>query len=319
MRKALTALCLTLMLTIPARAEENGANGNNDLPIGMRPLFAVNEFFDTRLPGTLEKYDLTLEYRPRFSDLIRREFVRFPLVLRYGLTEDFEIGVLTTPVVPHPFKSGDGRKWGPGEAGVLARMNITPVFGLWDWATVEITLRQPLGRPPVELIDGYTRIRPSLAVSRAAIDPETTVLFANISYDYAVGHWGRAKPDRELFTRQNIAEAGPGVLFKPTELGYFAEYRLRHTDEPDEDRWAHVYRVGIVWEVPRHRSERVRLPGYWQVEAGYRLTDEQRRSINHALTLRLRWRGDLKAVFRGERDTTTPREDNNDLNQFLPR
>ncbi len=318
MRSTLTLLCLTLAITALVQAEENG-DDNNDRLFAIRPIYAVNEFFDTRLPGTLDKFDLTLEYRPRFSDFIRREFIRFPLLLRYGVTEDFEVGVLTTPYLPHPLKSGDERGWGPGEIGILARTNITPVFALWDWATVEVTFRQPLGRPPVDLIDGYTRLRPSLAVSRAVIDPETTILFANVSYDYAVGHWGRAEPDPELVTRQNIAEAGPGVLFKPTELGYFAEYRLRHIDEPEEDRWAHVYRVGIVWEVPRFRSARVRLPGYWQVEAGYRLTDEQRRSVDHALTLRLRWRGDLKAVFRGERGTTTPRENNNDLNQFVPR
>lgn len=317
--KTFIRLILFGSLCAAAAGDEAEPRNGNDLHMAVRPIYAVTEFFDTRLPGTLDKFDLTLEYRPRFSDFIRREFIRFPLVLRYGLTEDLEIGALTTPVVPHPFKSGEGRKWGPGEFGILARTNITPVLGLWDWATIEVTIRQPLGRPPVELIDGHTRVQPVLAVSRAVIDPETTILFANVSYDYALGHWGRSKPDPAKITRQDIAEAGPGVLFKPNELGYFVEYRLRHTDEPEENRWAHVYRIGLVWEVPRHRSERVRLPGHWQVEAGYRLTDEQSRSLSHALTLRVRWRGDLKAFFRGEPAQAAVEEEENNLNQFLPR
>ncbi len=313
----ISCACLILYAS-PITAQEESSDENETL-FSYRPILAINEFFDTQLPGTLDKFNLSLEFRPRFSDLIRREFIRFPFVLRYGATDRIEIGALLTPIAPNPFRAGSDRRWSPGEAGALIRMDFDPILRIWDHATLEVVLRQPLGRPPAKLIDGYTRLQPVLSVSRTAFIPEL-VAFANLSYDYALGSWGRAKPSPDHAIRQNVMSIGPGLLYKPDELGYFIAYRLKHIDEPQEFRWAHVYHIGVVWEIPLARSRSWKLPGHWQVEAGYRLTDEQQRSIAHAITLRVRWRGDLKALFKREPMAVPEhRSGNNGVHQFIPR
>lgn len=263
------------------------------------PLYGAIEFFDTTLPGTLAPYDLSLEFRPRLGDVPRRGFIRYPFTLRYGYAEGLEIGARFTPVSPNPFRSKEQeRKWSLGEIAPFIRVDIpSPWLRIWDDATFEFRFRQPLGRPPEHLIDGYTRIMPILTFSRTIVDDPHTLLYLSLKYDYAVGAWGRAKPDPERVVRQDVFEITPGVLYKPDQLGYFFQYTLRHIIEPKEDRYAHVYHAGVVWDVPKDYSTNLRLPGKWQVEAGYELTDEQRRSINHAITVRVRWRGDLKSLL----------------------
>ena len=290
---------------VSLKAETEGRNDQEStfrealIESAMVPIWGAVEFFDTTLPGTLAPYDLSLEFRPRLGDLPRRGFIRYPFTLRYGYAEGLEIGSRFTPVSPNPFRSREEeRKWSLGEIAPFVRVDIpSPWLRIWDQATLEFRLRQPLGRPPERLIDGHTRIEPILTFSRTIVDDPHTILYLSLKYDYAVGAWGRSKPDPDRVLRQDIFEISPGVLYKPEQLGYFFQYTLRHTDEPTEYRIAHVYHAGVVWDVPPEQSQSLRLPGRWQVEAGYELTDEQRRSVNHSITVRIRWRGDLKALL----------------------
>jgi hypothetical protein len=63
----------------------------------------MTEFFDTMLPGVLEQNNITLHVRPKFSDLRRSEYMRFPMELRYGLTDHWELQGGIVPFTPNPF------------------------------------------------------------------------------------------------------------------------------------------------------------------------------------------------------------------------
>src|SRR4030095_6081371 len=48
----------------------------------------MTEFFDTNLPGVLQEHNMTLHVKPKFSDLRKYEYWRFPLQLRHRLTDN---------------------------------------------------------------------------------------------------------------------------------------------------------------------------------------------------------------------------------------
>ena len=106
----------------------------------------------------------------------------------------------------------------------------------------------------------------------------------------------RAAPPPEVI-RRNIIEVSPGLLFKPSELGYFAEYHWRHLAEENDSRLAHEIQFGTVWDVPLVRSAAWRLPGKWQLELAYKVGHEEGRGNDQGVSARVNWRTTLREVF----------------------
>lgn len=256
----------------------------------------MTEFFDTTLPGVLGEHNMTLHVTPKFSDMRDNEFVRLPLEVRYGLSEKWELLGGIVPFAPNPINPGRDHRWGPGEAKLGARYDLDGLFKFFDDTTVGLETRVPIGKPPVELNDHYTHVKPFVSVARRLrIWPDTT-LYGNVSYDRSVDLTDRGPPPPGVI-RRNIIEVAPGLLFKPSELGYFSEYRWRHITEPGEWHLAHEIHFGAIWDVPLARTERWRLPGKWQLELGYKIDFEEGRDTNHGIAARVNWRTTLREVL----------------------
>jgi hypothetical protein len=258
-------------------------------------LLRMNEFFDTTLPGTLKKYNIVMEYTPKFVDFRDHEYIRFPVEIRYGVREHWELYGGLTPFIPNPFNSGIDHRWGPGFARLGVRHDVGGFFGLYDQVTVGLETRAPLGQPPLFLIDRYSHIRPFIAAARKLPWPNTTFL-TSYSYDRAMDTPGRGTPPAEL-PRVHILEIAPSLLYKPGEFGGFAEYTYRHFQEELKSHLGHEYKVGSVWDVPLVRSQAWRLPGKWQVELAYRITDEQGVGRSRGIAMSLRWRTTLREML----------------------
>lgn len=258
----------------------------------------MTEFFDTRLPGVLEERNMTLHFKPKFGDLRDSEFMRFPVELRYGYTNQLELFGGLVPFVPSPFNSGRDHRWGPGEAKFGFRYDTGQgkLFGFWDKSTIGLENRAPLGKPPTELNDHYTHVKPFVAASRDLLMWPDTTLYANFSYDRSV-HLTRRGTPPPWVTRRHIIEVAPGLLYRPTEVGYFAEYRWQHIDEPTEWRLRHEVRFGTIWDIPLARTEKWNLPGKWQVELAYKVAHEESRDTDHGIAARVNWRTTLREVM----------------------
>lgn len=256
----------------------------------------MTEFFDTMLPGVLEQHNMTLHFTPKFSDLRDNEYIRFPLELRYGLTDQWELTGGLTPFTPSPINGGRDHRWGPGEFKLGARYDLDGLLPFFDDTTVGVENRIPLGKPPVELNDHYTHVKPFVSMARnLRIWPQTT-FYLNLSYDRSVELTHREAPPPEVM-RRNIIELNPGLLFKPGELGYFAEYRWRHITEETEWHLAHEVHFGAIWDVPLARTAKWNLPGKWQLELGYKINHEEGRGTDHGIAARVNWRTTLKEVL----------------------
>lgn len=255
----------------------------------------MNEFLDTMLPGVLDEHNMTLHFKPKFSDLRDEEYMRFPLELRYGLRHRWELAAGITPFTPSPFNQGRDHRWGPGEIKLGARHDLGRLFNFFQQTTVGLETRIPWGEPPVELIDHYTHVKPFVSTARTLLRWPSTTFYANLSYDRTVKLTRRDAPPPEV-TRFHVIEVAPGLLFRPSEFAYFAEYRFRHIAVEHGSRLAHEIQFGTIWDVPIERTEKFNLPGKWQVELGYKLGHEEGHEHYHGFLARVNWRTAVRAV-----------------------
>jgi hypothetical protein len=256
----------------------------------------MTEFFDTMLPGVLEEHNMTLHFRPKFSDLRDYEYMRFPMELRYGLTDRWELQGGFVPFVPHPFNRGRDHRWGLGEAKLGARYDLGRSLGFFDDTTIGFEARIPLGRPPVEVNDHYTHLKPFVSAARKLRMWPSTTFYANLAYDRSIDLTHRSPPPPEV-VRRNIIEAAPGLLYKPSEFGYFAEYRIRHIREDYGWHLWHQVQFGTIWDIPLARTESWKLPGKWQLEVAYKISHEEGRETDHGISARVNWRTSLREML----------------------
>jgi hypothetical protein len=298
-KKILPSLLGLLVLHVSLSAQE-ADDSNASLFHRVRdPMLDITEFFETTLPGTLKRYNMVLDFSPKFGDLRNREYIRYPLELRYGLSDTTELFGGVTPYSPSPFNSGRDHRWGIGEVRVGIREDTEDGIAFYDRATYGLEVRVPLGNPPIRLIDGYTHVRPFLTASRRLPWPHTK-FFTTFSYDRAVNTPSREKPWSNEFIHQHIAQVAPGILYKPSQYGYFVQYDFRHLDEDIGVRLSHEVRVGMLWDVPRSRSAWLRLPGKWQVEIALKSLKEEGRSIDLGIATRIRVRTTLHEVMQSD-------------------
>ena len=294
----LQSTLLTLFVAVAMTTGGSGApDSNESLTVRVRErMLRMTEFFDTMLPGVLDERNMTLHFRPKFGDLRDSEFMRFPLELRYGYSDQLELSTGLIPFTPNPFNQGRDHRWGVGEARFGARYDVGSAIDFFDDTTFGLETRIPLGHPPVEVNDHYTHIRPSISAARRLRAWPDTTFYANVGYDHTINLTNRDRPPA-IVVRRNIFEVSPGLLYKPSELGYFAEYRFRHFHEPLETRLGHEVQFGTIWDVPLSRSERWNLPGKWQLELAYKVTVEEGRDTDHGIRARVRWRTTLREVL----------------------
>ena len=294
------AFVVLLALAAPALVFSGEAAGS------MREqILRMTDFFDTTLPGTVGKRNMTLHFTPKFSDFRDREYVRYPFEVRYGVGERLDLAGGIMPFGSNPFKSGVDHRWGPGEVKLGLRYDLGAILKFFDATTVGFETRIPIGKPPTPLNDHYTHVKPFVSTAHTLGRWPDTTFYANLSYDRSVelSHRGEPPPD---VMRRNIIAVVPGLLFKPSQFGYFAEYRVRHIAEETDWYPAHEARVGAIWDVPLARSEKWRLPGKWQIEIAYKheVAVEKGRDLDHGLAARVSWRTTLREFLNGTTDKT---------------
>jgi hypothetical protein len=255
----------------------------------------ISDFFGVRLPETLGQYNLALSYTPRFGDVLRRDYLRFPLTLSYGLTERTDVLAGITPYAPSPFRSGDDSRWGPGRFRTGIRHDLEhPWFG-FDRTSLGFDAAVPLGRPPLQLADHYGRLVPSISFTRQLERWPDTRFLLGLVHDHSFSVPFRS--ENEDMVRVNRTAVSPGLLYKPGNLGYLGEYTFQVIDDRSTgQRLAHVYTVGLLWEVPQTYVPRF-LPGRWRVDTAYQLTDEEGRPLAHSFSTRVHVRFDFRRFF----------------------
>jgi len=260
-------------------------------------LLKMTEFFDTTLPGTLQKYNLVLNFSPRLPDVRNREFIRFPFTLRYGLREKWEIYSRITPFSPNPLNAGREHRWGLGEISLGVRHDIGRLDGIFDKVTLGLEARTPLGQPPIEITDWYTHVTPYINTSRSLSCIPYTTLYFNLGYERSLDTPSHRAPPAEV-VRRHVFNFTPSILYMPGEFGGSFEYSFRYIEDDEIGcHLGHEFKAGPIWDVPRRRTRSWGLPGKWQVDLAYRVTLEEGRSLSQGVSVRVDWRTTIREVF----------------------
>ncbi len=190
-------LILLTILGLTARAQPIATERNP--PPESLPFFSrVRGLFDFELPELDPPGTIKVIFHPHLSDLIRRDYLRTDMGLRWALNGNFEFSAEAATYLTHGLGDtnvGDGI----GEI----RLGTKYLFKQWlrpqHEASIAFNFSHPHGAPPVDMTDGQNHYQPSLTIQRHSRHNPKLTTFASVGLDIitassALGRFGRNEP-----------------------------------------------------------------------------------------------------------------------------
>ena len=142
---------------------------------------SIRGLFDIDLPELDPPGTIKLIFRPHVSDVVRRDYLRTEVGLRWALNDEFEINSEAATFLTHGF--GDPAGYGIGEL----HFGTKYIFPRWlrpdCEASVSLNIDLPVGRPPLDFTDGLDHYSPGMVVQHhSARNPRLTT-FSGASVD----------------------------------------------------------------------------------------------------------------------------------------
>ncbi len=207
--------------------------------------------FESALPGTEKKNRLKLILRPRLGDLHRRDHVRMPIGLRYGLTERWEV----TGTAETYFAHGLADEAAFNHAGIASLHFGTKyrigerLWSRWD-AAVGFDHVEPVGSPPADVSDRVRHMSYFVTFSRHLDSRPDVRVFWGVSAHHPSALRGPQVLDDNELGDDSVALTG-GFVWNRGALHYTFEAVLASTRWiGDLERDVLTLRPGIVWLVP---------------------------------------------------------------------
>ncbi len=129
-------------------------------------------------PGTYR-----LQFNPRFGDLVRRDYIRVPIGVRWTPDNRYELNAEAESFFTHNHKAG-GAGNGIGELRFGGRYLIPAWPEERDRTSVGVNFEIPVGSPPLDLTDGRNHIAPYVVVERRSLSRPRWTTFAGLSGDF---------------------------------------------------------------------------------------------------------------------------------------
>lgn len=251
--------------------------------------------FDSVLPETAARNSLRLILHPHFGDFHRKDYLRAPVGVRYGLTDNWEV----TAAIEGYFSHGLGdaglfEEYGLSELQVETRYRSdwSPLPG-WQMAS-GLRYSHPLDHPPVELTDGFEHIMPSATLARPVADWPGLEVFWGTGLDLVrdTGVAG-ALEDNEFGDDANTLTAG--FVWNRGQHTYTFETVYATTALlGDTDQHRISVRPGVIFRIPDRFTFHSR--GDWRMGMALRLTDGPD-GLDVGFSVKLRGDFDLKRLL----------------------
>jgi len=240
-------ILISLLGLAAARAQDPAAAGRPE----PQPFFSrVRGLFDFQLPDLDPPGTVKLIFHPHVSDLIRRDYLRTDIGLRWALNDDFELSAEGATYLTHGL-GGASAGNGIGEL----RLGTKYLFKQWlrpqHEASVAFDFSHPNGTPPPDMTDGHNHYQPSLTIQRHSHHNPKLTTFASVGLDLLTpssspGTFGINQPhdDSTAITGGAVYDLGQ---FKWTVSATYATTALLG------DRTDHFFylRPSVLWYVPR--------------------------------------------------------------------
>lgn len=252
--------------------------------------------FDSGLPGTEPKNSLHLLLHPHFGDFSKRDHLRIPIGLRYGLTADWEV----TGEVETYFSHGLGDVSLFEQKG-LSQLHLGTKYRLrkrWlkEWDTsVGFDYTHPLGRPPPDVTDGFSHFSPYVMGARPLASLPQVRVFWRFGSDFT-DYDGPGRRLKNQLGDDTVSVSG-GLVWTRGSYHYTLETGWTTADGIGGPEGGNVFslRPGIIWEIPPEYTFHAR--GQWMLGLGLRATHGPD-GLDFGGSLKLRLNLDLKRLLR---------------------
>ena len=252
----------------------------------------IPEIFSSHLPFTLPKYAFRLRVNPHLGDFQNKDYLRLSTNVRYGLSENWEIGAGSDLYVSHGY--GDLNSfdhYGAANLRVSAKVNLgQPFFAGW-FVGAGFEYATPLGHPPAQLTDGLRHYMPYLTFSHRLESHRAMRIFWGLRLDEVVHTSLPGEFGRNAFTESNWGITGGWVIDRQS-LHYTFEATLDTTrifSRREQDIFS--LRPGVIWEIPSRRGPEVK--GHWIVGVAAKSTTGPG-GTSLGASFKLSYRSDIK-------------------------
>lgn len=230
----------------------------------------IRGVFNTALPGTEKKNSLRFIFHPHFGDFTRKDYLRIPVGLRYGLTDNWEVTGEVEGYVSHGF--GDvpaGEEFGFSNIHFGTKYHLKEqVLGGWDSA-VGFDYVQPVGHPPMEVTDGLTHMVPFMSFSRRLERDPRWRVFWGFGADLINKTDVAGELEKNQLGDDSVNVTG-GVVWDRNRWHYTLEGQVATSAGIGAPNNGTVFtlRPGVVWDVPdKYMSW---IGGHWVVGVALR-------------------------------------------------
>ena len=238
-----------ILASHPLRAQEAEVSAAKP-PVDDQALHKINGIFDTELPKTERKGSIRFIVHPHLGDFTSRSYVRIPLGLRWGVNDHVEFTATVEPYFEHHLRSGS-----PGNG--IGDVEFGGKFAFREWlkpdydASTGINVRLPVGRPPLDLTDGYNHYSPYLVVSRKSPQTEGLTYFVSSTIDL-VAKSSVAGTFRKNDPHSSSLLFGTGFVLDRYPFHYTLEAGYQTTSLIGKDNKQFFFaKPGFAWDLPR--------------------------------------------------------------------
>ncbi|MCF7688924.1 MAG: hypothetical protein K9M98_11945 [Cephaloticoccus sp.] len=231
----------------------------------------IKGVFDSALPGTEKKNRLKLIVHPHFGDFHRKDFLRVPLGLRYGLTHRWEVtgeaeGYFSHGLGSEAFFNSYG--FSSVHFGTKYRIGYD-LFPGWDMG-VGLDYIRPVGNPPTDLSDGLKHFSYFATFSRDLVSRPDWRIFWSVGSDNVSQTDLPVVLDKNELGDDSLNVSG-GFVWQRKALSYTLELSYASTRLTGIiDRDVFSVRPGIVWKVPSRYT--FNSKGQWLLGLGTRVS-----------------------------------------------
>lgn len=212
----------------------------------------IQGVFNSALPGVEKKNRLKLIVHPHFGDFHRKDYLRMPVGLRYGLTQNWEITGEVETYFSHGFgdeKFFDRSGFASYHFGTKYRIG-TDFWPGWDTG-VGMDYITPNGNPPPDVTDGLRHFSYFVTFSRYLETRKDIRIFWGVSTDNVSESGLPVTLDDNELGDDSISLNG-GIVWTRGKVVYTFETTYATTRlTGDNERDVITFRPGIVWPLPR--------------------------------------------------------------------
>jgi hypothetical protein len=217
------------------------------------------EFIETDLPTTQHEYELDLSIRPKAGDIIKEDYIRMPIRVKYGITNNLEFSALPLTYFDNFFKGQYGLYMTDIALGGKYNYGETyPESGIDMALSFKYVI--PV-RYDTRISDGYYHYLPAVLFSTRFRDAYNIGAGIGVNIVQGEGPAGSARPNDTLST-------GASLSYKPGESTYTLE-TVYITDEPYSGETEHLFITpGFSLDIKDWLNQ---VPGIWTLSSGIRI------------------------------------------------